>query len=184
MIRGTGLAGLKAMSGYEPPTEGRVGKLRPLLNFGREQILDYAKNEQLNWVEDPSNQNEHFLRNWIRQNWLKTLESHRPGASETIFKSLETIVAEASIEPDEFKDFYLENDGERLISLEKYLSLAPTKQKRLLAEYMNLCQFHGFSQGQLQEIIKRLDTAQKNPSFKVAGCLWEVNAGQIKARRL
>jgi tRNA(Ile)-lysidine synthase len=63
-FRGAGLAGLSAI-----PELKRFNDLlwmRPLLHTFRVEIEDYAKQAQLNWVEDPSNQSLVFARNQVR----------------------------------------------------------------------------------------------------------------------
>ncbi|THH41442.1 tRNA lysidine(34) synthetase TilS [Neolewinella litorea] len=61
LIRGTGLAGLR---GIPPKTSFPVA--RPLLEFTRQEILEYAREKQLTWREDESNREEKYLRNALR----------------------------------------------------------------------------------------------------------------------
>ena len=74
MMRGTGLRGL----GGIPPSRGRV--VRPLLPFGRAEILAYARACGINHREDPTNALPGFVRNRIRATLLPALEAIRPGA--------------------------------------------------------------------------------------------------------
>ncbi len=53
---------------------------RPLLSFSRPAVADYARRQQLRWVEDPSNQAEEFDRNFIRHSVMPTLRQRWPGA--------------------------------------------------------------------------------------------------------
>jgi tRNA(Ile)-lysidine synthase len=59
LMRGTGRRGLTAIS-------QNSNILRPLLHFSKADILDYAQKHKLEWREDPTNQDEKFLRNFIR----------------------------------------------------------------------------------------------------------------------
>lgn len=52
--------------------------LRPLLVFSRKEIESFAKENTLQWVEDPSNQDVAFERNYIRKNLVPVLESRWP----------------------------------------------------------------------------------------------------------
>jgi len=68
LSRGTGLKGLLGIS----VTNERV--IRPLLCFGRDAILKYAKEHNLYWREDSSNAKADYLRNKLR---LEVLPSYK-----------------------------------------------------------------------------------------------------------
>lgn len=59
IIRGTGRSGLSSL-------KSRPGRIRPLITLTKEDILAYAKSENLRWVEDETNQDNTYLRNYIR----------------------------------------------------------------------------------------------------------------------
>lgn len=61
--------------------------LRPLLGCTREAILAYAAAHQLDWVEDPSNQNTQFERNWLRQQIVPRLIEHKPALPQSITRA-------------------------------------------------------------------------------------------------
>lgn len=60
LSRGTGLKGLTGI----PKENNKI--IRPLLNFSREEILQYAETNNLIWREDSSNQKPDYLRNKLR----------------------------------------------------------------------------------------------------------------------
>lgn len=62
LSRGTGIDGLTGI----PAITNKVA--RPLLPFGRDQILNYAQENKISWREDSSNADDHYLRNAIRHN--------------------------------------------------------------------------------------------------------------------
>jgi tRNA(Ile)-lysidine synthetase-like protein len=66
MIRGTGRKGLSSLSNQKD-------LIRPLLHIPKSEILDYAKSHQLIWHEDSTNQNEAYLRNYVRRTILPKL---------------------------------------------------------------------------------------------------------------
>ena len=101
--RGTGLAGLTALS--EPiapfPLSG-IGEsgykvARPLLGASREEIEDFAREHRLEWIEDPSNATDLYLRNRIRHHVLPTL-LEEPGAREGLRHTLDNLVTSAGEE--------------------------------------------------------------------------------------
>ena len=71
LLRGAGVAGLAAMPDIMSFKKGWLG--RPLLSFNRIQIVDYAKKEKLNWLEDPSNVDKRFDRNFLRHEIIPPL---------------------------------------------------------------------------------------------------------------
>ena len=49
--------------------------LRPLLNFSRQQLEDYARSENLTWIEDESNADHRYDRNFLRHDILPPLRT-------------------------------------------------------------------------------------------------------------
>ena len=68
IVRGTGPRGLIPMSDY-----GEI--LRPLLNSTKQQLIEYAENHDISWREDSTNQDETYLRNYVRKNIIPKMES-------------------------------------------------------------------------------------------------------------
>ncbi|WP_052267181.1 tRNA lysidine(34) synthetase TilS [Pandoraea pulmonicola] len=89
MLRGAGLPGVAAMSvaGALPVigrTTSAVRLLRPLLEVSRETMRAYAQARSLAWVEDPSNDNRHYLRNALRHDVMPAIAAHVPAYRETL----------------------------------------------------------------------------------------------------
>ncbi|AAV86969.1 cell cycle protein [Anaplasma marginale str. St. Maries] len=72
--RGSGIDGLSGM--HERSVFGDITIYRPLLGFTRQEILEYATQKQLSWVEDPSNQDPKYRRTFFRN---LIAESKNPG---------------------------------------------------------------------------------------------------------
>ncbi len=81
LLRGAGPKGLSAM----PEISERHH--RPILNYSRAEIVDYANQHQLLWIEDESNQNLSFNRNFIRHQIMPKLTERWPSAHKTIARS-------------------------------------------------------------------------------------------------
>ena len=82
LFRGAGPAGLAAMPLWAPFAEGWHG--RPLLEASRDELEDYARELALDWVEDPSNKDLHYRRNFIRQQLMPQLREHWPQVTKTL----------------------------------------------------------------------------------------------------
>ena len=84
-LRGSGPRGLAAMREARPLGQGAL--LRPLLLTTQQSLLEYAEREQLQWIEDPSNQQLDADRNFLRQKILPQLQSRWPAAATTLSRS-------------------------------------------------------------------------------------------------
>ncbi|MRT40760.1 tRNA lysidine(34) synthetase TilS [Enterobacteriaceae bacterium RIT702] len=83
--RGSGPAGLAAM-----PPQRSVGEhrhLRPLLDVSRQQLENYAAEHQLRWIEDESNADSRYDRNFLRQQVLPLLQARWPHFSAASARS-------------------------------------------------------------------------------------------------
>ncbi|GMR06049.1 MAG: tRNA lysidine(34) synthetase TilS [Gammaproteobacteria bacterium] len=85
LLRGAGVHGLAAMPASKGFSRGRL--LRPLLAFTREDLLNYANRHKLVWVEDPSNQDNRFDRNFLRNEVLPVLRERWPGMDKSLSRS-------------------------------------------------------------------------------------------------
>jgi tRNA(Ile)-lysidine synthase len=85
LFRGAGPAGLAAMPERTPFGTGFL--VRPLLDFRRQDLVDYAVKHRLNWVEDTSNADLRFDRNYLRRTILPLLEQRWPGLSRNLGRS-------------------------------------------------------------------------------------------------
>jgi tRNA(Ile)-lysidine synthase len=85
LLRGAGLAGLAAMP--ERTAFGPGFLLRPLLAFTRRQLREYAEAHRLEWMEDPSNRDVSYDRNFIRHRIMPLLAERWPAAGETLSRA-------------------------------------------------------------------------------------------------
>jgi tRNA(Ile)-lysidine synthase len=104
LLRGAGIKGLKSI----PERNGYV--LRPLLNISREEILEYAKAENVQWREDASNAGDDYLRNRIRHGIAREFESLAPNAAKNASKSI-GYLAEADAYLDKAARDFLNKHG-------------------------------------------------------------------------
>ena len=85
LLRGAGPHGLAAM-----PTASRLGPgwlLRPWLDVDRSELLDYALEHRLHWIEDVSNADTRFDRNYLRQRILPLLRERWPAVGRNLARS-------------------------------------------------------------------------------------------------
>tara|TARA_R110001583_G_scaffold26571_6_gene95823 strand:+ start:8474 stop:9778 length:1305 start_codon:yes stop_codon:yes gene_type:complete len=83
--RGAGLTGLQGIVAKQKLAKGYL--IRPLLDFSREQLEQYALQYQLAWIEDESNADQRFDRNFIRHSITPLLKARWPSIGKTTSRS-------------------------------------------------------------------------------------------------
>ena len=85
LMRGAGVKGLASM----PLQQAFAGGLlcRPLLGFLREELYCYAIDNNLHWIDDPSNFDTDFDRNFLRHDIIPLLETRWPGLKKTLSRT-------------------------------------------------------------------------------------------------
>ena len=140
MVRGSGLRGLSGMSEYRDP-----GVWRPLLPFWRDEIALYAQEVCLNWREDPTNQEQRFTRNIIRNNVLPEIESRiAPAARRSLVR---------------LADLAREDEKAWIILLDEVLGSLELEQdeEALSLDFQRVTQLHGAVRGRiLREVARKL----------------------------
>jgi tRNA(Ile)-lysidine synthase len=130
MLRGGGLQGLAAM----PVLTNKNGfvHLRPLLNLAANALREYADKAGLSWIEDPSNEQREFDRNFLRHEVLPVLETRWPAAATSVTRS-----ARLNAEAAELLDALAADDvhgnveGQRL-KLSMLTDLSAARRKNIL----------------------------------------------------
>ncbi|WP_085647799.1 MULTISPECIES: tRNA lysidine(34) synthetase TilS [unclassified Pseudomonas] len=85
LLRGAGVRGLSGMPATRALGQGSL--VRPLLDVTRAELEAYAQDHGLRWVEDPSNQERQFSRNYLRHQVLPLLSGRWPQAHASMARS-------------------------------------------------------------------------------------------------
>ncbi|MEY9332880.1 tRNA(Ile)-lysidine synthase [Pseudomonas protegens] len=85
LLRGAGVRGLSAMPSARPLGDGHL--LRPLLDVSRAELQCYAVEHQLSWVEDPSNADHQYSRNYLRHQVMPAITARWPQAALSMSRS-------------------------------------------------------------------------------------------------
>ncbi|WP_158583898.1 tRNA lysidine(34) synthetase TilS [Salinibius halmophilus] len=89
MLRGSSLAGLSGMQTWRQCGRGML--YRPLLSVTRETIVAYAQQYDIQWIEDPSNVDTQYDRNFLRQQVLPLIQQRWPQYQQTIERARQHI---------------------------------------------------------------------------------------------
>ena len=151
LLRGAGprgLAGMAQMSRF-----GAAWLARPLMEFSRAELHDYALAQQLRWIDDPSNVDTRFDRNYLRHEILPHLRRRWPAAQVTLARSAQHCAEAAELlevlARSDFQDLQLDKSGNATkalllppgrgkepfadpLSVSKLLALTPARQRNVL----------------------------------------------------
>lgn len=131
LLRGAGERGLAGMPATRMLTS-QVPLHRPLLTTSRRELEQYAAQQGLRWVDDESNTDVRFDRNFLRQQVLPLIGGRWPGWRETLTRSAR-LSAEADTLLREQTLFYLQDWLEPADSGQAWLSRLPCEPLQALS---------------------------------------------------
>ncbi len=147
LTRGTGVRGLSGIQ-YR---NGHI--IRPLLDLSRADIEAYCKQNNLEFVNDSTNAEEHYLRNKIRHSVVPVLKSINPAFLETMQGNMQRMMALAELlreTTETFRQEAVATEGEdTLISIKKIEET--THKKLILFEVLN---GYGFNASTIDDLLK------------------------------
>jgi tRNA(Ile)-lysidine synthase len=176
LLRGTGidgLAGIHKRLNFSEETGGSVPVLRPLLDISRKTIMEYVQQKQLPVFQDPTNQDNKFQRNNIRNQILPTLMHAFPQMKNSLFRL--TLVSEGDLQIIEdsirgiWQETYGEDENGPFLSAVRFNQLGLPYQRRLLKKFLSRQGIHADFQT-IEDILsfirgngrKNLDSALKS----------------------
>ncbi len=168
--RGSGLKGLSAMSTDSTLAQHRL--VRPLLSVSRSDIIAYAEQQALSWIEDESNNDQHYDRNFLRHQILPTLDERWPSINKTISRS-----AQHCFEAQQLLDELAEQDladcqlSANTLAVEKLTCLSQPRLKNLLRYFLASHNCLMPTGQQLAQICQQLAAeTDKSPVIQLASC--------------
>jgi len=150
-FKGTGISGLRGIL----PKHGNI--IRPLLFAKKEELIEFAKENNLSYVEDSSNVSDKYTRNYFRNQLIPSVQKVFPQVEDNLlnniqrFKDIETLYQQ-SIQLHKKK--LLEKKGEEIhipvLKLFKSDPL-PTIVYEIIKDF-------GFTSNQTEDVIKLLNS--------------------------
>ncbi len=171
LFRGAGINGLASMPEVRDFGAGYL--FRPLLQASQSEIIDYAKLRNLSWVEDPSNTDLRYDRNFLRHELLPMIEQRWPQVAQRISRSAahcaEAVVLTSELAVKDFlsRDANSHDVNSKVISshdvnllgkmsVSQIRSLSHVRQKNLLRHWISSQGFQTPSTVQLEQLLKDL----------------------------
>ena len=154
LVRGAGVRGLRGVLERGRLAGGYVG--RPLLAFSKTEIADAANRWGLDWIEDPSNRDERFDRNFLRANLLPVLQQRWPSVARTVSRA-----ARQMVDAEEILSEAAEADAAGIVDhsripIVQLINLSTARQRNLLRHMLKTNELPLPSAKQLEEVLSAL----------------------------
>jgi len=179
LLRGAGVRGAAAM----PPARGRI--LRPLLGLSRSTLLEYAQAHRLTWIEDESNADCRYTRNYLRREVLPVITSRFPRAGEQLAAAAARF-READALLDELAALDLhDHPAEFPLPLKLLRDVSANRARNLLRALLTAHGVQSPDERRVGEFVRQVTTAgnDRHPRLDLAGyALWCAD-GQLHFRR-
>lgn len=157
LIRGTGRKGLNSLS------QTNTIK-RPFLKIQKSMIIKYAKDNNLQWHEDSTNQDIKYLRNYLRHKIIPKLELDQRLKLVSLIHNQEKL----NIKIDNLLS-KLFRDNQQIIELELLRSLDHQLSTELIAQWLRLNGLNKFSQKQINDLVIRAKLKKPGTRLSIYG---------------
>jgi len=175
LLRGSGVRGLAAM----PPIRGlpprgamasRQRLIRPLLQATRPQIVAYARRHRLSWMEDESNQDDRYARNFLRLRVLPVLEHRFPGCRAALSRAASHLQDADALLQEIGRLDYETARTQAGLNVDGLESLSPSRAANALRIYLAECGESPPSSLRIAEALRQLRSARRDatPSIELA----------------
>ena len=138
LVRGTGPAGIAGIGAVRRFGPGWL--IRPLLYFDRADLQAYAESHDIHWIEDPSNADKRFDRNFLRHEVLPCLKTRWPDIASRLQRSAMHASEATSLLIDLAKiDLEALGGRSERLPVTALLALTRHRQKNLIRHALRLC---------------------------------------------
>ncbi|MFN1582973.1 tRNA lysidine(34) synthetase TilS [Vibrio rotiferianus] len=164
--RGSGPKGLSSMAESMPFAGGML--VRPLLAIKREQIEAAAKEEGLDWVEDESNQDTRYDRNFLRHRIVPDLSERWPSIHQAVQRSA-SLCAQQEALLDELLGAVFERalKSDLSLSIDELATHSDLARARLIRMWLAKLNANMPTQVQLNLIWNEVGLAQQDANPKL-----------------
>lgn len=172
LLRGAGPRGLAAMPEFRA---GEPALWRPLLGVPRADIAAHARRHRLRWVEDDSNVDTAYTRNFLRHEVLPLIEQRLPGAAAVLARGAR-LQAEAAVLLDDLARIDLDAGSGATLRV-AMLAGMPAPRAR------NVLRYHLRQRGLVMPDASRLDELLRQVLESREDARLQIDLGPLSARR-
>lgn len=161
LFRGAGVAGLASMPKSKPL--GKGVHYRPMLNIKKSEIIEYAKDNHLSWVEDDSNTNTNFRRNFLRLDIIPKLETAYKNLAKTLTRSAkhqsEALALIQALAKIDIQERQLANPSHQ-INIQRLAQLDTLRIKNVIRYHLSSLEFLSPSDKVMKQILDLLSAKE------------------------
>lgn len=187
LMRGAGIQGMAGMPVSRALGQGQL--LRPLLRWTRSQLAEWARAQQLRWIEDPANADPRYARTalrhqllpYLREHWsavpdnLLRLAGHASEAAELLHERAEEDLQQVATPPG---DDWL--GGWPSLELAALRRLSAARRTNLLRYWLRRHGLRQPDQRHLQTLLEQLGAQQDTqPELRMAGARIYRSSGRL-----
>ena len=152
LARGTGLHGL---TGIPERREDALSIARPLLSFSKLAIIEFAKSNGLDFVEDSSNTKDDYTRNLFRHKIVPIIQEVMPNMTQNVLDTIQRLKESETIVETTVADFWKKG-----LRVQKGILTIPVKHWKKVNHNFTytwgLIKNYGFKPQQISEVHKLL----------------------------
>jgi len=177
-LRSNGLSGLK---------NACMGSIvRPLLRCSRREILDYAEAHELQWIEDESNADDSYPRNFLRHRLLPLLGEKFPAYRDTLARSAQHFAEAGGLLDELARMDAAESISENTLSVATIKALSLSRAKNLLRYFLYQLGAPMPQTVQLDDMVHQLCAAREDAAvcLRFAGGAWQLRRYQGRVHAL
>lgn len=180
LLRGAGVRGAAAI----PEVRGRI--LRPLLGLGREVLVAYARSRGLVWIEDESNTDSRYTRNFLRHKILPLINTRFPRAGAQLAAAASRFSEADSLLEDLARLDLGVNSPAFPLPLSVFRELPDVRARNLLRAMLTWHHVQSPDERRMNEFIRQLQTAgsDRHPRVDLARYVLWCEAGRLHFRNL
>lgn len=165
-VRGGGLRGMAAMPVWRDLNE-EIQIWRPLLAFSRQELAEYAQQWGLSFVEDESNEDSGYLRNWMRNQALPQWQQRIPNFEQQICANVRLLQEDLQLLDELIESEYQRISPNGIFSISLWRQCTPLLRRRLLWYFLRkqtelLPSYHSIAD--FARVLETADQAQLNLS--------------------
>jgi tRNA(Ile)-lysidine synthase len=178
LMRGSGIEGLAGIPVLRNLENGWVA--RPLLDRSRPELERFLERRTIPWLNDPSNEDTSFDRNYLRQELFPVLEKRWPGLGKRLFRTARN----ARITAGAMAMFIESQSGDLIrdrlkMPLSKLLDLEPEMQTLILRQWLRRHEVPVLPEARLREFLDQLAGSRIDSRAEVQWEGWMIKRYQL-----
>lgn len=171
LMRGSGIEGLAGIPVLRNLGPGWVA--RPLLDNHRQELVDFLQERGIEWLEDPSNTDTSYDRNFLRKALFPQLEQRWPGLSKRLSRTARNARVSASAMATVIENQSGELLRDRLqMPVRGLLELDIEMQSLVLRQWLRRHEVPVLSEARLREFLQQLSEAKPDSQPEVQWQNW------------